>query len=152
MSSFMISCMKASHIDALLSIESRSFKNPWGKPSFLDEISNPQALSYVFVLPDKNKDQIIGYACFRRILDELHMLKIAVQPSHRRKGIAYDFLNDYLNGLAQKGVRSVFLEVRPSNQAALGLYHKLGFHIIGKRPKYYLDTGEDAVIMRKRFL
>jgi [ribosomal protein S18]-alanine N-acetyltransferase len=149
MKNITISAMDESHIDSLLSIETSSFKNPWGKLSFLDEISNPYSYSYVLTTPYKTDSQVIAYICLRQIIDELHVLKVAVKPTHRRKGIAYRFLTDCLCEISKKGVRTIFLEVRPSNTGGFLLYRKLGFNVIGKRPKYYTDTGEDAVIMRK---
>jgi ribosomal-protein-alanine N-acetyltransferase len=143
-----MSSMDETHIDSLLPIEISSFRNPWGKLSFLDEISNQHSYSYVLTIPHGSDDQVVAYICLRQIIDELHILKIAVRRSYRRKGIAYRFLADCLCAVSKQGVRAVFLEVRPSNSAGLHLYRKLGFHIVGKRPKYYLDTGEDAFIMR----
>ena len=144
-----IASMDETYIDSLLPIESASFKNPWGKLSFLNEISNQYSYSYVLTSSSSPEDQIIAYMCLREIIDELHILKIAVKHAYRRKGIAYRFLNDCLYSLSKKNIKTVFLETRPSNIAGLLLYRKLGFHVIGKRPKYYTDTGEDAVIMRK---
>jgi [ribosomal protein S18]-alanine N-acetyltransferase len=144
-----ISSMDETHIDALLSIETSAFRNPWGKLSFLDEIANQYSYSYVLTFPHKTGNQVVAYLCLRQIMDELHILKIAVQQTYRRKGIAYRFLNNCLCALTDKAIRTIFLEVRPSNVAGLHLYRKLGFHVIGKSPKYYTDTGEDAVIMRK---
>jgi [ribosomal protein S18]-alanine N-acetyltransferase len=144
-----ISSMDETHIDSLLPIETSSFRNPWGKLSFRDEISNQYSYSYVLTIPDENDNQVVAYICLRQIIDELHILKIAVRRAYRRQGIAYRFLTDCLCAVSKHGVRTVFLEVRPSNLAGLHLYRKLGFHILGKRPKYYSDTGEDAIIMRK---
>jgi ribosomal-protein-alanine N-acetyltransferase len=146
-----IASMDERHIDSLLSIEASSFKHPWGRRSFLDEISNRYSYSYVLTVRNKSQNQVIAYTCLRKIIDELHILKIAVNEAHRRKGIAYQFLNDCLKSAAKKEIKTVFLEVRPSNEAALHLYQKMGFHVIGKRPRYYADTGEDAIIMEKSF-
>jgi ribosomal-protein-alanine N-acetyltransferase len=82
-------------------------------------------------------------------LDEIHLLKIAVAPRWRRRGIA-TWLLGFCFGLAQRrNARKVYLEVRRSNGSAIDLYDKVGFQIIGTRPKYYTDTGEDALIMMK---
>ena len=146
-----ISLMTENHIEDLLSIESASFKCPWGKLSFVNELA--RAFSYNFVLTKKIKshDQIVAYICMREIIDEIHILKLAVKSSCRNKGIAYQFLSDCIQSVVKNHIRGAFLETRPSNIAGLSLYRKLGFHIIGKRPKYYLDPGEDAIVMRKLF-
>jgi ribosomal-protein-alanine N-acetyltransferase len=148
MNNMTITPMTETHIDSLMTIESSSFKHPWAKSSFLNDLLNQHANNYV-LSSQNDTEGIIAYICLREILDEIHLLKIAVNPDYRRKGIAYQFLNRCLNEISKKHFRTVFLEVRPSNAAALNLYRKTGFHVIGKRPKYYTDTGEDAIIMRK---
>jgi [ribosomal protein S18]-alanine N-acetyltransferase len=149
MKNMVIALMSETNVESLLTIERGSFKNPWGKLSFLSEISNASSYNFVLTSKDRAQDVIIAYLCMRKIIDEIHILKIAVEQAHRRRGIAYQFLEKCLLAVAKNDIKNVFLEVRPLNGAALLLYHKLGFQIIGKRPKYYLDTGEDAIIMRK---
>ena len=92
---------------------------------------------------------MIAYACFRIFEDEMHLLKIAVSPAMKRKGIGSWLLGRCFGMAGEKGVKKVFLEVRPSNLAAVSFYHMLGFHIIGQRPKYYSDTGENALVLIK---
>jgi len=128
-------------------IEQQAFKNPWGVLAFINELACDYA--YNFVLKSDFR-QIIGYFCFRLIDGELHVLKVAVREPHRCKGIASVFFNQCLNQMPEP-IDSAFLEVRPANLAAIRLYKKAGFSIIGKRPGYYTDTGEDAMIMGKTF-
>ncbi|MGW8185850.1 MAG: ribosomal protein S18-alanine N-acetyltransferase [Desulfobacterales bacterium] len=136
-----------SHIDGIIAIEESSFQQPWQRISFLDELSCRDALDVVVL--DPRCGQILAYACLRLTLDEIHLLKIAVAPRWRRRGIA-TWLLDYCLGLGQRRkARKVYLEVRPSNGSAMDFYRKIGFRIIGSRPKYYTDTGEDALIMMK---
>lgn len=136
-----------SHIDGIIAIENTSFQQPWQRISFLNELSCRDALDVVVL--DPLGGQILAYACLRLTLDELHLLKIAVAPRWRRRGMA-TWLLDFCCGLAQRrDARKVYLEVRRSNVSAIGLYDKVGFQIIGTRPKYYMDTGEDALIMMK---
>ena len=144
-----ITAMTETNIDSILAIESSSFKNPWRKISFLNELTQDFSYNLVLTAKKKSHEQILAYLCMREIMDEIHIIKIAVEATYRNKGIAYQFLNDCMNSVVKNHIRSAFLEVRPSNVAGLKLYRKLGFHVIGKRPKYYLDTGEDAIIMRK---
>jgi ribosomal-protein-alanine N-acetyltransferase len=136
-----------SHIDGIIAIENTSFQQPWQRISFLNELSCRDALDVVVLGPLGG--QIIAYACLRLTLDEIHLLKIAVAPRWRRRGMA-TWLLDFCFGLARRqDARKVYLEVRRSNVSAIGLYDKVGFQIIGTRPKYYMDTGEDALIMMK---
>jgi len=136
-----------SHIDGIIAVEKSSFQQPWQRISFLDELSCRDALDVVVL--DPRGGQILAYACLRLTLDEIHLLKIAVAPLWRRRGIATRLL-DYCFGLTQRRkARKVYLEVRRSNGSAMDFYRKIGFRIIGSRPKYYTDTGEDALIMMK---
>jgi ribosomal-protein-alanine N-acetyltransferase len=80
------------------------------------------------------------------LADEMHLLNLAVHPAHRRRGIARFLLTTALVRARSQGAAVVWLEVRPSNRAALALYHSFGFEEVGIRPGYYTDNGEDALI------
>ncbi len=77
------------------------------------------------------------------------IFKIAVSPEWRCRGIASMILDKSMDAAFEEGAKSAFLEVRPSNLSALALYHKFGFRVIGKRPGYYPETGEDGWILMK---
>ena len=77
------------------------------------------------------------------------MLNLAVAPDCRRQGLGRKLLCTLTELLHSKGIESLSLEVRPSNQAALALYSELGFVQVGRRPKYYVNPTEDALILRK---
>ena len=79
------------------------------------------------------------------------MMNIAVHPDYRRKGIAQALVNALVDTLKSQGSRCLTLEVRASNEPAQKLYEKLGFSLIGKRPKYYHNPKEDAYILRKEW-
>ena len=76
-------------------------------------------------------------------------MNVAVSPDYRRQGIGESLMVALGETLAQKGIESLTLEVRASNEAAISLYDRLGYTQIGRRPNYYTDPGEDALIMRK---
>jgi len=141
--------MTRNHVKPVLSIEGSSFKHPWSKLSFLNELSNEHAHNFVLTTDQEPQEQLIAYLCMREIADEVHILKIAVKSVYRHKGLGFHLLNGCLKFAAQNRIKTAFLEVRPSNVSGLFLYRKVGFQIIGKRPKYYMDTGEDAIIMTK---
>ena len=147
-----ISAMSEKDIDTVFAMERASFLNPWSKSAFLNELSHKY--SYNFVLKRGNSIenlQVIAYLCLRKIFDEIHILKIAVNKERRRKGIACNFLTHCLELVSRRQNMKAVLEVRQSNTAGICLYRKIGFNIIGHRPNYYPDTGENAILMGKTF-
>jgi len=145
-----IATINGTDLEPIISIEQLSFQWPWGRISFESELSCQNASSYVVKSSEAHKEeQIFAYAFFRRLVDELHILKIAVTPARQRQGMATWFLNRCFTMSARQGANSVFLEVRPSNTTAIELYQKLGFEEIGRRPNYYTDSKEDALVMVK---
>jgi ribosomal-protein-alanine N-acetyltransferase len=135
------------HLDQVIAIENASFKYPWKRASFESELENTNAQAHVVVC---GQQQIIAYTFLRRVYNELHVLKIAVASPWRRCGVATWLMNRCFLLARKKGVESVCLEVRPSNEAARAFYTKLGFKIIETKIKYYADTGEDALVLKKR--
>ena len=85
-------------------------------------------------------------------MDETEILNIACLPEARGQGLATALLQKICDEAEQRGDRRILLEVRVSNEPALGLYRKFGFRVCGRRPRYYADTGEDALIMEKRIV
>jgi ribosomal-protein-alanine N-acetyltransferase len=132
-------------LDAVVGIEAVSFQTPWHRLLFEQELAAADALSYV--VSDADGRGIVAYACLRIVLNEMHVLKIAVAPSWRRHGVATALMKWCAQLARQKGVDQVSLEVRRSNTAARSFYQKLGFQFVGTRPRYYADTGEDALIL-----
>ena len=146
-----IATVNKADLEPILSIEQLSFRWPWGRISFESELSGQNASSYAVRSVDAgNGSQVIAYAFLRRLANELHILKIAVAPALRCHGIATWFLNRCFTMGAQQGANSVHLEVRPSNIPAIKLYGKLGFNEIERRPNYYTDSKEDALVMMKK--
>ena len=141
---------QADELEPILAIEQRSFRWPWGRLSFEGELSCQNACNYIVKSSANGTgEEIVAYAFFRRVADELHLLKIAVKPDYRGHGIATRLLERCFAINARQGATSVHLEVRPSNTAAIELYLKLGFEEVGRRFKYYADTKEDALLMMK---
>lgn len=126
-------------------IEKKCFSTPWSINAFKYEITYRHAILKVAVL----NNQIIGYVCLRTILDVTHVSNLAVLPEFRRRGIGSMLLQDALQELKHSGIETnlVTLEVRESNIAAIRLYEKFGFKIIGRRIGYYQKPPEDAIIM-----
>jgi ribosomal-protein-alanine N-acetyltransferase len=135
-------------LDDILEIERSSFRRPWSRLSFLDELVCENAYAYAARMDQSSSnDALVGYIFFRLIFNEMHVLKVAVTPMWRGQGIASGLVKKSIALAVSKGATRAFLEVRPSNQPAISFYHKTGFEIVGKRKRYYAETGEDALVM-----
>ena len=145
-----LSALTESDIEQILLIEKTSFKQPWSSKLFHEELSSKNAFDYVVKLNSVHPEPVIAYLCSRITGSEMSILRIAVAMKWRNSGIAFWLLNRCFEIAFTKGVTSVFLEVRESNNAATSLYGKLGFMPVGKRPNYYSETGEDALVFMKK--
>lgn len=134
-------------IDALLIIENQSFPSPWPRQHFLSELEKPYSTVLLACSPIDTPQEILGFIIFWQIIDEMHILNLAVDPAHRRRGLGRRLILKAIALAQEHDLKTVWLEVRPSNQAALSLYHALGFQHVATRKRYYDDTGEDALIL-----
>jgi ribosomal-protein-alanine N-acetyltransferase len=94
--------------------------------------------------------KVCGFLATRRVADEAEILNLAIDPVRRRGGLASALLDAAFVEWRRQGVKRIFLEVRESNQAAIHLYKRNGFAILGRRPGYYRDPGEAAICMEKK--
>ena len=133
-------------VRSLWEIEKVSFPFPWNFWCFLAEYANSKSNILVAGPPPSEPWETWGYIIYWILADEMHLLNLAVHPALRRRGIARSLLTAALHQARTQGVGVVWLEVRPSNSAAIALYHSFGFEEIGVRPGYYTDNGEDALI------
>ncbi len=119
---------------------------------FDKELANRLACYLVACYKEQNSPQgaehIVGYCGTWLVIDESHLLSIAVTREHRRKGVGELLLIAVLEDVIARGAQSMFLEVRVSNSSARALYEKYGFVRLGVRRGYYRDNNEDAVVMR----
>jgi [ribosomal protein S18]-alanine N-acetyltransferase len=146
-----LSILTESDIEQILLIEKTSFMQPWSHQLFHEELSSKDAFDYVVKLNNYDRPgEVIAYFCSRITGDEMSILRIAVESGWRNSGLAFWLLGRCLEIALTKGVATVFLEVRESNNAAISLYRKLGFINVGKRPDYYSETGEDALVFMKK--
>jgi len=137
-------------LEPILVIEQNSFQRPWGRLSFEGELRNHLACNFAVKSTEvETSGQVIGYAFWHLVADEVHVLKVAVTPAWRGQGIASRLLERCFTLSVEQGAKSAHLEVRPSNIAAIELYQKLGFEWVGRRPQYYTDSKEDALLMMK---
>lgn len=139
--------MDQSHIEAIAELEKMCFHDPWSVNSIASELNNPLSTWLVAV-----EDGVVcGYVGSQSVLDGADMMNVAVHPDYRKQGIGGNLIDKLIGLLKSQNVISLSLEVRVSNENAIGLYNKMGFEIVGKRPGYYRNPREDAYIMRKEF-
>jgi ribosomal-protein-alanine N-acetyltransferase len=127
----------------ILEIEKSSFPSPWGLNAFAEEINRPISHFWALLVGEA----LEGYICFWTFSGEAHLMKIAVHPEVRGKGFGRYLLSKMIELGRSMAVQTVWLEVRPSNAVARGLYTKMGFRETGRRPRYYRDTNEEAIVM-----
>jgi len=140
---FKIRTLGYSDLPQVISIERRAFTAPWSLAMFVLELSKPSGLCLAAV--DAESSKLAGYLVLSRYDTVWHLMNIAVDPSRRREGIARAMLEEMFERAGPE--EQYTLEVRTSNGAAIALYERYGFRSAGRRPRYYRDTGEDAVIM-----
>jgi ribosomal-protein-alanine N-acetyltransferase len=125
-----------------IAIERRSFPTPWSLAMFVLELSKPSGICLAAV----EDGRIVGYLVCSRYDTVWHVMNVAVDDSLRRRGIATALLEE-LFGRADRPGAQYTLEVRLSNEPAIALYERFGFHSAGLRRGYYHDNKEDALIM-----
>ena len=135
--------MTGQDVEAVLAIEYESFTRPWNRDHFLDELKSVHAFPLVAV---DRKETVIGYIFPRLLLDEGHILNVAVNRAFRGKGVGRRLVETVLRDCRDGGAVVVSLEVRMSNVAAISLYRLLGFVETGRRREYY-ENSEDAILM-----
>lgn len=137
--------MNADHVVQVAELEKRCFPDPWSEKSIASELSNKLALWLVA----EEDGRVAGYIGSQSVPDESDMMNVAVHPDYRRRGIAEALVVALCDALREQGSVSLTLEVRASNEPAKALYQKLGFEQVGRRPNYYRNPKEDALILRK---
>lgn len=136
--------IKEEDLFEVMEIEKEAFSDPWTLEMFYSELFN--SFSYLWGVREIS-GKLIGYLCFWRVVDETHILNLAVHKNYRRKGIASKMMRAAIDYWRRDGVKTVLLEVRRSNKAAQELYKKFGFNVIVSRTRYYKNPVEDALVM-----
>ena len=139
--------MNETHVPAVAALENCCFCDPWSEKSVAGELKNDLSLWLVAV----EEGEVAGYVGSQTVLGETDMMNVAVSPDHRRRGIAERLITALVEALRERGSHCLTLEVRASNAPAIGLYEKLGFSQVGRRPNYYRNPREDALILRKEW-
>jgi ribosomal-protein-alanine N-acetyltransferase len=141
-------------LPAALELDRRCFGGLWSLEGYRRELVSPN--SELFVLRETESRQktlstvasgLLGLSCYWSILEEAHITILGIDPDHQRQGLGQALLYTVLLSAVNRGLERATLEVRISNQSAIALYQKFGFHEAGRRKRYYQDTGEDALIL-----
>lgn len=137
--------MEERHLEELARLEQECFSHPWSRQALEEELSNPAAVFLVAV----EGEGVVGYAGMHVVWGEGYIDNIAVFPHARRKGVGRKLVQALIDWMDHHEGLFLTLEVRPSNEAAVLLYHSVGFEEAGRRKGFYQDPKEDALLMTR---
>jgi len=130
--------------DAILALETTSQQRPLGWDALAADCDDGRGLATTLVARDE-EGQVVGHASARRLVDDVHVLRLVVDDAQRRRGIGATLLDGLIDWAAAGAAARITLEVRASNVPAIALYARAGFATLGRRAGYYPD-GEDALV------
>ncbi|MDX5411380.1 MAG: ribosomal protein S18-alanine N-acetyltransferase [Thauera sp.] len=138
--------MRAEDLDWVAAREAELHAYPWSRGNFADSLA---AGHDAWIM--RHGDDTVGYAIVLKVLDEAHLLDIGIVASAQGQGLGQSFMAWLCGEAREGGAETFYLEVRPSNAAALRLYQRMGFEEIGRRRAYYPagSAREDAIVMRR---
>lgn len=138
--------MHGEDLDAVWDIEQRAYAYPWSKGIFVDCLHVPYVCEVI-----EEAGQTIGYSVMSLAGDEAHLLNLCLDEPARGRGLGARVLERLMGRATREGARVMYLEVRPSNVAAIALYRRAGFTRVGVRRNYYRATGgrEDALLLAR---
>ena len=142
--SYTIAPLGADHLAAVAALEAACFPTPWSPEQLAQELEAPGGLQLALL----RNGALHGYALLRCTAGEAELLRIATDPALRRAGLGRQLLEASLEAVRRAGCALMFLEVREGSAAARSLYRSAGFEEIGRRPRYYHEPVEDAILMR----
>ncbi|MCG5499966.1 ribosomal protein S18-alanine N-acetyltransferase [Ectothiorhodospira lacustris] len=138
--------MRADDLQAVMEVEPRAYDFCWSEGIFRDCLRVGYSC---WVLTSGDGGELIGYGVMSLGVGECHVLNLTIRPECQGQGFGRHLLNAMLNIARERQAETVFLEVRPSNTPAVGLYRTLGFNEVGIRKRYYpAGRGrEDALVL-----
>lgn len=139
-----VRAMRMGDIEAVHEIERASFSEPWPAHALRQELTGNRLARYLVA---EREGVVVGYAGLWLMVDDGHITTFGVHPDHRRHGVGLRLLVAVAELAMEVGAARLTLEVRPTNSPARRLYERFGFIEAGRRPRYYSDDGEDALIM-----
>jgi ribosomal-protein-alanine N-acetyltransferase len=147
--------MTVTDLDEVMELERAAFKHPWSAELFRRELDHDWSTILLALEPltsapgGRATERIVGFLIYWLVHDEVHVLNVAVDPRHRRRGVARLLMTETERRAHAAAATLLTLEVRRSNTAALDLYKQFDYRAVGVRPNYYVDEGEDAIVMIK---
>ena len=138
-----IDVMKEEHIPRIAAIEAEAMDSPWSESMLRAELFNDAARFFV----GTDGDELVCYGGYHIVLDEADVATLAVRADMRGKGYGRAMFENMLARAKSEGAKSVTLDVRDTNFAAIKLYESFGFKVVGVRKRYY-SNGADAYVMR----
>ena len=135
--------MRQSDADQIAAIELKTFAMPWSREDFWRDAVNENAVYVVGEIDGR----IVAYAGAWLSFGEAEVMNVAVDEEYRGRGIGTELFSRLIAECKAHGASAITLEVRVSNTAAIRLYEKFGLRSVGRRPHYYIDNDEDALIM-----
>jgi ribosomal-protein-alanine N-acetyltransferase len=139
--------MQEEDLDEVVAVEHTVYPHPWTRANFVDSLSQ----GYEAWVLRSLQGELLGYFLVMAIVDEAHLLNVAVSHEWQGQGLGRFLLNQSVALSRGLGMESILLEVRPSNERALEIYQRYGFNEIGRRKGYYPAPNqqrEDAIVMR----
>ena len=139
--------MLPSDVDEVHALECSVFPHPWSRTNFTDSLASGYD---AWTVRDAD-GALAGYYLLMYAVDEAHLLDVAVAGPRQRQGLGHYLLDRIGARAKEQGMESILLEVRPSNERALAVYHRYGYREIGRRKGYYpahAGLREDAIVMR----
>jgi len=120
----------------------------WGEREYSALFASEAPRRIVLVAAEEAGGQVLGFVIARCADDEWEIENVVVASWGRRRGVASALISELVREARRSGSAAVLLEVRESNEAARGLYEKIGFNQVGKRPSYYREPPEDALLLK----
>lgn len=143
-SNYQLQRIDMTHLEAAAGLEALCFSEPWSVKA-LKLLTTPDAVGYICFADG----QIAAYGGMLYAPFEGQITNIAVHPKARRQGFGRAVLNALIRDAKERDLEQIALEVRASNEAAIGLYEKTGFFVAGRRKNFYKKPAEDALVMLK---
>lgn len=135
--------MQAEDLEHVVALEQQAFSHPWSHKLYRDALTSYEC--WMMLVDGEH----VGHGVISQILDEAHLLNIAIAVEQQGRGLGLQLLEHLMQRATERGCVECFLELRASNQSAYRLYERFGFNEIGRRRDYYPAVGghEDALVM-----